>query len=247
MVTSSLQKYFLNLSTFEKIEFYRLLQFLSFLRSYPTLEGIEEELNGQTYVTVQFLLIDFMKVIDQKMNTYQRQQSLQFFQLLQGLPPYTEKFADKQFRQLLFFPVVNAIQETNRGPWIIRISIASQLLYGQAYFYHFPPTFWKHSNQANLDVKLSILQAIAQESSVKKTYYIRTFLNQFLRSRHTTQAQVKREIIHEFNNLVKFQIIQPKFVFQRKDNLHIFDKDFIELQDLQSAELMYFYEIRNPI
>jgi len=56
-----------------------------------------------------------MKTLNWQANFYQRQQLLQFFNQLQSLPPFREKFADRKFRQLLFFPVVNAIQEIERG------------------------------------------------------------------------------------------------------------------------------------
>ena len=57
-----------------------------------------------------------MRTIHCQPNTYQRQQFLQFFDQLQGLPSFREKFTDQNFRQFLFFLVVNAIQETKGGP-----------------------------------------------------------------------------------------------------------------------------------
>jgi hypothetical protein len=169
LVTSYLQKYFLTQASLEKLEFYRLLQFISFVRSYS---GREEIVNGQTYITGEFRLIDFMKVVDSKANTYQRKQFLQFFELFQGLPPYQEKFADRKFRKLLFFPGVNAIQETKRGPWIIQVAVAELLMK-----VHLPPSFFSYSNNISLEVKLSIILALAQESSIQKTYSVQSFLN----------------------------------------------------------------------
>jgi hypothetical protein len=84
LVTSYLQKYFLTQASLEKLKFYRLLKFISFFRSYSDREEI---VNGQTYISLEFRLIDFMKVVDFKANTYQRKQFLQFFELLQRLPP----------------------------------------------------------------------------------------------------------------------------------------------------------------
>lgn len=60
-----------------------------------------------------------MKTVNSQPNTYQRQQFLQFFNQLQSLPPFREKFTDRNFRQLLFFPIINAIQEIKHEPWII--------------------------------------------------------------------------------------------------------------------------------
>ena len=37
----------------------------------------------------------------------------------------------------------------------------------------------------NLDVKLSIIQALAQEYSIQKIYYVQSFLNQFVKRCHS--------------------------------------------------------------
>lgn len=242
-VTSYLQKYFLSQATSEKLQFYRFLQFISFVRTYS---GKKEIVNGQIYITVQFRLLDFMKTVHCQPNTYQRQQFLQFFDQLQGLPPFREKFTDRNFRQFLFFPVVNAIQETKRGPWIIQIAVAEHLM-KDAYPFHLPPSFFTYSNTINLDVKLSIIQALAQEYSIQKIYDVQSFLNQFAKRRHSIQANIKRDIIHEFQNLIKFKIIESRFLFQGKDNQPIIEKDLIEIEDLISSKYIIFYEIITPI
>lgn len=243
MVTSYLQKYFLRQATSEKLQFYRLLQFISFVRKYS---GEKEIVNGQNYITVQFRLLDFIETVNCQANSYQRQQFLQFFNQLQSLPPFREKFADRKFRQLLFFPVVNAIQETKRGPWIIQISVAEHLM-KDAYPFHLPPSFFTYSNTINLDVKLSIIQALAQEYSIQKIYDVQSFLNKFAKRRHSIQANIKRDIIHEFQNLLKFKIIESRFLFQGKDNQSIIEKDLIEIEDLISSKYIIFYEIITPI
>ena len=69
-------------TSLEKLEFYRLLH----VRSYS---GREEIVNGQTYITVEFRLIDFMKVVDSKANTYQR--------------------ADRKFRKLMKSSKISSI------------------------------------------------------------------------------------------------------------------------------------------
>ena len=140
MVTSYLQK--LSQATSEKFQFYRLLQFISFVRVYS---GKKEIVNGQNYITVEFRLLDFIKTVNSQANTYQRQQFLQFFNQLQSLPPFREKFTDRKFRQFLFFPVVNAIQETKRGPWVIQIAVAEPLMKDD-YPFHLPPSFFTYSN-----------------------------------------------------------------------------------------------------
>lgn len=115
-----------------------------------------------------------MKIVHWQPNTYQRQQFLQFFDQLLGLPPFREKFTDRNFRQFLFFPVVNAIQETKRGPWIIQIAVAEYLM-KDAYPFHFPASFFTYSNPINLDVKLSVIQTLAQDYSIQKNMMYKAF------------------------------------------------------------------------
>ena len=59
--------------------------------------------------------------------------------------------------------------------------------------------------------KLSIIRSFAQEDSLQKTYVLQRFLNQYAKQSNSIQAQVKREPLQEFQNLLKYEIIQPKF------------------------------------
>ena len=244
LVGSYLKKYFLTQTNSEEIQFYRLLQFISFVRSYSEL-GKKEILNDQLYITVQFQLVDFMKTLQVNINSYQRKQFLQFFDDLMGLPPYSEQFSDQKFRKLLFFPVVNAIQQTKNGPWHIQIAVAEPLMKNY-YPFHFPPSFFVYTSTINLQVKLSIIRSFAQESSSQKTYLIRSFLNQYKKRSHSIQAQVKKDILEQFNHLLKAKIIQPKFQVSVNGNNFI-TKENIQLQDIQTAKVIYFYEIIYPI
>ena len=231
----------------EELQFYRLLQFISFVRFYSEL-GKEEILNDQLYITVQFQLVDFMKSVKNNLNSYQRKQFLQFFDDLMGLPPYSQQFSDKKFRKLLFFPVVNAIQETKNGPWYIQIAVAEPLMKNY-YPFHFPPSFFVYTSTINLQVKLSIIRSFGKESSSKKTYLIQSFLNQYKKRSNSIQAQVKQAILEQFNDLLKYKIIQPKFKFSMNSNHNnsFVTKEDIQLKDIQTANLIYFYEIIYPI
>ena len=223
------------------------MQFISFVRSYSEL-GKKEILNDQLYITVQFQLVDFMKALQVNINSYQRKQFLQFFDDLMGLPPYCVQFSDQKFRKLLFFPVVNAIQQTKNGPWHIKIAVAEPLMKNY-YPFHFPPSFFVYTSTINLQVKLSIIRSFGKESSSKKTYLIQSFLNQYKKRSNSIQAQVKQAILEQFNDLLKYKIIQPKFKFSMNSNHNnsFVTKEDIQLKDIQTANLIYFYEIIYPI
>lgn len=244
LVGSYLKKHFLTQTNSEELQFYRLLQFISFVRSYSKL-GEKEILNDQLYITVQFQLVDFMKTLQVNINSYQRKQFLQFFDDLMGLPPYSVQFSDQKFRKLLFFPVVNAIQQTKNGPWHIKIAVAEPLM-KDYYPFHFPPSFFFHTSTINLQIKLSIIRSFAEESSSQKTYLIRSFLNQYKNRSHSIQAQVKKQILEQFNQLLKAKIIQTRFQVSVNGNNFI-TKDNLQLQDIQAAEVIFFYEIIHPI
>lgn len=242
LVASYLKK--LTQTNYEELQFYRLLQFISFVRSYSEL-GKKEILNDQLYITVQFQLVDFMKTLQVNLNSYQRKQFLQFFDDLIRLPPYSVQLFDQKFRKLLFFPVVNAIQQTKNGPWHIKIAVAEPLM-KDSYPFHFPPSFFFYTSTINLQVKLSIIRSFAEESSYKKTYLIRNFLNQYKNRNHSIQAQVKKHILEQFNHLLKAKIIQTRFQVSVNGNNFI-TKDNLQLQDIQAAEVLFFYETIHPI
>ena len=244
LVGSYLKNNFLTQTNSEELQFYRLLQFISFVRSCPELRK-KEILNDQPYITVQFQLVDFMKTLQVNLNSYQRKQFLQFFDDLMGLPPYSVQFSDQKFRKLLFFPVVNAVQQTKNGPWHIKIAIAEPLMKDD-YPFHFPPSFFFYTSTINLQVKLSIIRSFTQEPSSQKTYLIRSFLNQYKKRSHSIQAQLKKQILEQFNHLLKAKIIQTRFQVLVNENNFI-TKDNIQLQDIQAAKVIYFYEIIYPI
>jgi len=177
-----------------------------------------------------------MQTIDAKKNTYQRKQFLEFFDNLMGLPPYQAQFSNKKFRKLLFFTVVNIIQTTERGPWIIQVAVAQTLMH-DFYPFHFPPNFFSCSSNINLQVKLSIIRSFAQQHSLQKTDLLQTFLNQYAKRSNFIQAQVKREILQEFQNLLKYEIIRPKFQFSVDGN-HSIQKYNIQLENIRSYILM---------
>jgi len=56
------------------------------------------------------------------------------------------------------------------------------------------------------------------------------------------QAQVKQEILQEFPNFLKYEIIQPKFEFLVDGN-HFVQKYKIQLEDIKSYKVIHFQEI----
>ena len=241
LVGSYLKNDFLTQTNFEEFQFYSLLQFIFFIKFCPEL-GKEEILNDQPYITVQFQLVDFMKTLQVNLNSYQKKQ---FFDDLMGLTPYSIQFSDQKFRKLLLFSIVNAIPQTENGPWHIKIDVPEPLMKNY-YPFHFPSGFFFYNSAINLQVKLSIIRSFAKESSYQKTYLIRSFLNQYRSRSHFIQSQVKKQILDQFYYLLKAKIIQPRFQVSVNGNNFI-AKENIQLQDIQVIKVVYFYEIIYPI
>jgi len=62
----------------------------------------------------------------------------------------------------------------------------------------------------------------------------------------TIQAQVKQEILDQFQNLLKYEIIAHRFQFSVDGN-HFISEESIQLEDIRSSKVIRFYEIINPI
>lgn len=114
------------------------------------------------------------------------------------------------------------------------------------YHFYFSPSFLFYTSTINLQVKLSIIRSFAEESSFQKTYLIQNFLNQYRNRSHSIQTQVKKQILEQFNQLLKAKIIQHRFQVSVNGNNFI-TKDNLHLQDIQAAKVIYFYEIIYPI
>lgn len=114
------------------------------------------------------------------------------------------------------------------------------------YPFHFPPSFFSYTSTINFQVKFSIIRSFAEESSYIKTYFIRSFLNRYKNRSHSVQAQVKKQILEQFHQLVKAKIIQPRFQVLVNGNKFV-TKDNLQLQDIQKVQVIWFYEIIHQI
>lgn len=243
MVSSYLKKYFLRQTSLEELQFYKLLQFISFARSCSDF-GQKEIVNGQIYITVQFKLVDFMRIVRTTENSYQRKQFLDFFDNLMELPPFSVQFSDQEFRKLMFFRVVRAIQKNKRAPWIIKVAVAEPLY--NSYPFQFPPCFFSYSSPINLQVKLSLIRTITQEDSIRKTYFTQNFLDYYTNRNHSIQAQVKQELFQAFQHLIKYKVIESKFEVSIDKNKFVTKKN-IQLDDIRAFKIILFYETILPI
>lgn len=86
----------------QKEQFFKLIQFLSFLR---TLEFSRQFIDDQVYCVIEFAVMDFIGFIGGNMKSmYQRTKALEFFRSLQEIKPLIQKFSNEEFRRSVMFP-----------------------------------------------------------------------------------------------------------------------------------------------
>lgn len=96
----------------QKVQFFKLIQFLSFLK---TLKYDRQLIDAQAYCVVEFALMDFIKFINcDPKSSYQRNKVLDFFISLQNIKPLIQKFSNEEFRRSVMFPYLNLRKQNKK-------------------------------------------------------------------------------------------------------------------------------------
>lgn len=203
-------------------------------------------IQNQVYYTLKFSLTDFAKKINVNTDsTYQRRKLIQFFESLQKLPSYTEWFSDSEFISLLMFPILEINNENNYShtKLIVRISM-SEKLYNYRYPFHFLQTFFYFESKDDLRVKSAIIQSFSIQMSSQKQFSVNQFLNQFNSMNNKRKSNIKKNIIRQFQLLLKDKIIDNNFKLVLKDN-SIFNISGQELttEFINKIDQLIYYEI----
>lgn len=108
LVTSYLENNDLRLFN-EKEQFFKFLQFLSFIRKF---EGLKKFIDNQVYYIIEFSLAKFLRFtsVNEK-NQYQRIKALNFLKNLQEIKPLLRKFFDNEFRSSVMFSYLKLEKE----------------------------------------------------------------------------------------------------------------------------------------
>ena len=129
----------------EQKNFYRLLQFLSFSRRFSYYEEI---LQGQTFQSFSFPLVEFTKNIGLD-NTYDnRQELVRFFHSLRSLSR-DQWFSEDQFQSIAAFLIITVTREqpwNNRTKVIVKVSVLNDCFSTWKYAFYFPKTFYLYDN-----------------------------------------------------------------------------------------------------
>ena len=201
LVTDYLGKNGLN-SFAEKEYFFRVLQFLSFIRRF---KGVKQFIDDQIYYLIEFPVADFQRFLGKNpKSSYQRSKVLDFLTSLQGFPPLVNKFSEIEFRSSVMFPLVK-LRKQSRS-WIVKIAIGEQL-YLYSYPFVFSDSLLYFQNKYDLIVKLEIIQVLST-NSLEKKFPVENFIQQFPKKKRT---QIKNLIIDLLDELKNSKLIESSF------------------------------------
>ena len=220
----------------QRVQFFRLLQFLSFSRNKPF---VIQHISKQTYYLIEFPVHEFLHFIKAKNKSYyQFKKVKQFLQSLQKETPFVTTFNESTFRSVASFPCVEL--EKQHKVLVARVAIAKEL-YLYDYPFRFPSSFLTYTNALQLQVKLELIQTFSKYH-LQKVFHLDTFLNHCKHISSQKQVQVKNYLIDEFNQLKKDKSIQTPFKVIHK-NLTTVEVENITLKTLKQAKTIHFYEI----
>jgi len=238
-----------NLDTFGKTEtFFKLIQFLSFIRTCKKEKNFKIEIKKQSYYLISFRLIDFLNYIGVTgKNQYQLNKAKEFFRTIQSLSPLVvQNFELTSYRSSLMFPYVS-IEPKNKF-LIADIAIAKELYnFSDCYPFLFPESFKTYTDKHDLETKLTLIQALSTVSFMK-FLPVDTFLNKFAIS-NQRKTNLKKGVIHCFLELVENDIIEPEVILIQKLSLECIPKNVLELKPslLTKTSEIHFFEKHRKI
>ena len=237
LVNSYLRKESLD-SFLKKKKFFKLIQFLSFLR---TLEYSRQFLDDQAYCVIEFAVIDFLGFTGgNTKSTYQRTKALEFLSSLQDIKPLIQKFSNEEFRRSVMFPYVKLKKQNRR--WTVTMAIGEELYFHQ-YPFVFPDYLLTYQNKYDLEIKLQLIESFSTVE-LEKRFTVKNFLNKFS-VQNKDLTKIKKELINLFSRLTDSQLIENKFNLTFKDGSSIKLRQIEDLSPrmLSKSESLYFWEI----
>ena len=203
LVSSYLRKNSLD-SLVQKEQFFKLIQFLSFLRS---LGYSRQFLDDQAYCVVEFAVMDFISFTGgNRKSTYQRTKALEFLTSLQEIKPLIQKFSENEFRRSVVFPYLKLTKQNRR--WTVRMAVGEEL-YFYRYPFFFPNSFLICKNKYDLEIKLQLIESLSQVE-LEKRFPVKEFLNKFCVP-NKDLTKIKNQLIDSFSSLKDSEFIENEF------------------------------------
>ena len=233
LVSNYLNKNLITDSKSDKKTFYRIIQFLSFLRDY---RFQPKSLNKELYYNFSFPLVDFAKQIGlHPLNSYQRKKLIEFLYKLQYLPPIYQWFSDSEFRGYLIFPVIRIENKASKHTkLVVHISVSSTF-YDKQYPFHFPKSFWTYQNSHDFKVKFAIIESMSSQISTKKLINLE---NLFTKLSYKNIIYTKTNLINQLQQLNNSGLIEDEIYLDQEPN-HINE---LNLETIKDIKCIIFYE-----
>lgn len=226
----------------EQKNFYRLLQFLSFSRRFSYYEEI---LQGQTFQSFSFPLVEFTKNIGLD-NTYDnRQELVRFFHSLRALS-LDQWFSEDEFQSIAAFPIVTVTREqprNNRTKLIVKVSVLNDCFSTWKYAFYFPKTFYLYDNADDMRVKLQFIFSVAGQVTIWKEFPLIYFLSTLNSRSNKRTKDIKKNIIKQFQILEKEALIKSEItLYQKDDNRQTVTIQELSLAQINKTKIIGFYE-----
>ena len=229
-------------SIVDQKKFYRILQFLSFSRRFFSNEEI---IQGETFQSFSFPLVEFTKDIGLDNNYYNRQELVRFFHSLRSLS-LDQWFSDDEFQSIAAFPIVTVRREqprNKRTKLIVKVSMLKDFFSTWKYAFYFPKTFYLYDDADDRRVKLEFIGSVAGEVTIRKQFRLSYFLSTLNSISNQRKTAIKKNIIKQFQILEKEALIKPEItLYQKDDNRQTVTIQELSLAQINKTKIIGFYE-----
>jgi len=222
--------------------------FIDYYNFYP-LVGVslnyEEILQGQTFQSFSFPLVEFTKNIELD-NTYDnRQELVRFFHSLRALS-LDQWFSEDEFRSIAAFPIVTVRREqprNERTKLIVKVSVLKDFFSTWKYAFYFLKTFYLYDDADDRRVKLQFIGSVAGEVTIRKEFCLSYFLSTLNSINNQRKTAIKKNIIKQFQILEKEALIKPEItLYQKDDNRQTVTIQELSLPQINKTKIIGFYE-----
>jgi len=229
-------------SIVEQKKFYRILQFLSFSRRFSYYEEI---LQGQTFQSFSFPLVEFTKSLGLDNNYHNRQELVRFFHNLRALS-LDQWFSEDEFQSIAAFPIVTVRREqprNKRTKLIVKVSVLKDFFSTWKYAFYFPKTFYLYDDADDRRVKLQFIVSVAGQVTIRKQFCLSYFLSTLNSISNQRKTAIKKNIIKQFQILEKEALIKSEItLYQKDDNRQTVTIQELSLPQINKTKIIGFYE-----
>lgn len=229
-------------SIVEQRKFYRILQFLSFSRRFSSNDEI---IQGETFQSFSFPIVEFTTDIGLDNNYYNRQELVRFFHSLRTL--YLDKwFSEDELQSISAFPIVTVKCQqprNKRTKLVVKVSVLNDFFSDWKYAYYFPKNFYLYDDVDDMRVKLQFILSVAREVTIRKEFSLSYFLSTLNSISNQRKTAIKKNIIKQFQILEKEAFIESEItLYQKDDNWQTVTIQELSLAQINKTQRIGFYE-----